>query len=369
MRKRALTALLALAATWAFACQFVFTRFLAVPDDGRFDASPSAASRARRLPRHRWPRALGRPRRTRRLPRRAHVHRRPRATRGTRAPVRRRASRSRRVRRGQDARLRRPRGPRRDAPRRAASSRRRRRDRRRPRARSRGAPRASRGRRPRTPSPRVATPTRTRRPRSGWSPRPCSTSARSPPPPPPGATTTPATSSSPPIPCGARSRTSRGGRRSARENEPFETQAQLAARLKVEADGWFQLSGSYLDEIEKVSDKLASAGTESFEEARAKLGIGKDVFGDAIDVGEKEAAEEGRGWRGGESSRVESPRRGRVFRRRRRRGGGPRRPPPPTPTPPTTRGSARRRARWLNPSARRWRATRPGRWSSASPSG
>ena len=59
MRKRALTALLALAATWAFACQFVFTRFLAVPDDGRFDASLSAASRARRLPGTDGPALLG----------------------------------------------------------------------------------------------------------------------------------------------------------------------------------------------------------------------------------------------------------------------------------------------------------------------
>ena len=122
------------------------------------------------------------------------------------------------------------------------------------------------------------------------------------------------------------------------ENEPFETQAQLAARLKVEADGWFQLSGSYLDEIEKVSDKLASAGTESFEEARAKLGIGKDVFGDAIDVGEKEAAEEGDEG-GGEANRRESNRRGEdassatptTTRRR-------------TPTPPPPRRRRRRRA-------------------------
>ena len=308
MRKRALTALLALAATWAFACQFVFTRFLAVPDDGRFDASLSAASRARRLPGADGPALLGDHAghagfRAARTFTAARARREGRARPYGAARLDRDASAADKMRvfaghAGHDA-TRRDEPRLRDAADETAAD---------PARLAGGAARLART--------TAADSVPTRRDADSdsaaavgmesapvFDERALAASASSGGDDDPGDVVIPADT--------LRGSLADIARRAAEreENEPFETQAQLAARLKVEADGWFQLSGSYLDEIEKVSDKLASAGTESFEEARAKLGIGKDVFGDAIDVGEKEAAEEGDEG-GGEANRRESNRRG-----------------------------------------------------------
>ena len=105
------------------------------------------------------------------------------------------------------------------------------------------------------------------------------------------------------------------------------------------------------------SRQARGAGTES-EEARAARHRERRLRRRDRCWGEGGGGGGGRGWRGGESS--QSNRRGEDASSDDADAAGrnPDAPPPPRPT----RGS-RRRARWLNPSARRWRATGPGRWA------